>query len=75
MGRKRVKLSEQIRRAVADAPISRYAICKRIGFSQATMSRFMKGKAGLSMDVLDKVADVVGIDIAIRSEGKQPKGR
>jgi transcriptional regulator with XRE-family HTH domain len=72
---KRLKLSDQIRRAIADAPMSRYAICKAVGFSQATMSRFMKGKAGLSMDVLDSVAEVVGIDIASRPQNKMDKGR
>ena len=34
--------------------MSRYRICKMIGFSEATMSRFMKGKAGLSLQSIVK---------------------
>lgn len=76
MAKRRELLSDQIRRAIADAPISRYAICKQIDFSEATMSRFVKRKAGLSMEVLDKVADVLGLEIVVRGRAtQQDKGR
>ncbi len=66
MKRTRAKLSDQIRKAIADAPMSRYGICKAIGgYSEATMSRFMAGKAGLSLDVLDRIADVIGMNIQV----------
>ena len=70
---KRMKLSDQIRQANAQAPMTRYRICKQIGFSEATMSRFMSGRAGLSMDVLDRVADVVGMTITVKPQAR--KGR
>ena len=71
MAKRRELLSEQIRRAILAAPISRYAICKQINFSEATMSRFIKRKAGLSMEVLDKVADVLGLEIIVRGAAKK----
>lgn len=64
MGRKR--FSDEIREAVATAPMSRYEICKRIGFSESTMSRFMSGRSGISMDTLDKLAALLRLTITKR---------
>ena len=63
MTRTRVKLSDQVRRAVAGASLSRYRICKLAGIDQATFSRFMAGKVGLSLPTLDALADVLGLDV------------
>ncbi|MEX0641662.1 MAG: helix-turn-helix transcriptional regulator [Pirellulales bacterium] len=52
-----------MRRAIDAAPMSRYAICKAIGLNEATMSRFMAGEAGLSMKVLDRLADFLNLRI------------
>ncbi|MDQ3440577.1 MAG: helix-turn-helix domain-containing protein [Planctomycetota bacterium] len=35
--------------------MSRYRLCKLAGMSECTMSRFMAGKGGLSLDMLDKI--------------------
>jgi transcriptional regulator with XRE-family HTH domain len=55
------KLSDQVRRAVDDSSLSRYAICKAIGMDQSVMSRFMSGKGGLSMETLDALADLLNL--------------
>jgi len=73
MGKERVKLSDQIRRAIDGSGLSRYRICKELGFSQATMSRFMTGRGGLSMEVLDALADLLGLDIT-GGAGRRRKG-
>ena len=65
MGKQRIKLSEQIRRAVDASGQSRYRICKRLGIAESTMSRFMSGQGGLSMDNLDALADLLDLDIMI----------
>ena len=59
----RVKLSDQVRQAVGGSGLSRYRICKLAGIDQATFSRFMAGKAGLSLPTLDALADVLGLDV------------
>ena len=64
MGAKR--FSDQIRDAVNASGISRYAICKAMGFSQAAMSRFMSGQAGVSLEVLDKLAEVIGLEVTTK---------
>ena len=68
MGTKRVKLSEQIRRAVDESGMSRYAICKAIGMHESVMSRFMNGKGGLQQDSLDALADLLELDIVARGK-------
>ena len=65
MAKKREKLSDQVRRAVNDSGLSRYAICKALGLAQATMSRFMAGKGGLSMESLDALADLLDLNITV----------
>jgi transcriptional regulator with XRE-family HTH domain len=63
MGKGRVKLSDQIRRAVDASGLSRYRISKELGVAESTMSRFMSGQGGLSMDNLDALADLLDLDL------------
>ncbi len=64
MSKKRIKLSDQIRRAVNASGISRYRISKELGISESTMSRFMAGLGGLSMEYLDALADLLEMNLA-----------
>jgi transcriptional regulator with XRE-family HTH domain len=64
MAKPRVKLSDQVRRAVDASGLSRYRIAKDIGVAESTVSRFMAGKGGLSLANLDAMADLLGLDIA-----------
>ena len=72
MKRKRVRLSDQIRRAVDASGASRYRICKGIGLDQGTMSKFMAGHSGLSIATLDALADVLGLDVVARGPVNVP---
>jgi transcriptional regulator with XRE-family HTH domain len=60
---RRVKLSDQVRRAVDASGLSRYRISKELGVAESTMSRFMSGQGGLSLANLDALADLLGLDI------------
>jgi hypothetical protein len=68
---RRIKLSDQIRNAVANCGKSRYAISQATGISQATLSRFMAGERGLPMKTLDVLADYLGLDIIMTGKGRQ----
>lgn len=69
---KRLRLSDQIRRAVDTCGLSRYRICKEIGLDQGTMSKFMAGKCGLALETLDALADVLGLDVVARGPVRMP---
>ena len=63
MNKRRVKLSNQVRRAVDASGLSRYRISKVLRVAESTMSRFMSGQGGLSMDNLDALADLLDLDL------------
>jgi ribosome-binding protein aMBF1 (putative translation factor) len=64
------RFSDQIRDAVEASGMSRYRICAEIRISQSAMSRFMHRQGGLSMDVLDRLAELLGLRIvAERKDG------
>ena len=60
-----LKLSAEVRQAVDRSSLSRYEICKRLAFSESTMSRFMAGKSGLSMATLDRLAALLDLHIVV----------
>ena len=74
MGKRRVKLSDQIRQAVDASGLSRYRVCKELGIAESTMSRFMSGQGGLSMEYLDALADLLGLNIAAGEVRRPRKG-
>ncbi len=75
MSKRRLALSEQIRRAVDASGMSRYRICKELDLAESTMSRFMTGKGGLSMESIDAVADLLDLNITSLRRRRGSKGR
>jgi ribosome-binding protein aMBF1 (putative translation factor) len=73
MATKHEKLSDQIRRAIDDSGLTRYRICALIDLDKSVMSRFMAHKSGLSVEVLDRLGDLLKIKIV--SSVKAPKTR
>jgi predicted transcriptional regulator len=63
MAKQRGKLSDQIRQAVDDSGLSRYRIAKELGIVESAISKFMAGKGGLSMEVLDRLADLLDLNL------------
>ncbi len=56
---------QQIRQAVDASGESRYRICKELGLSESSMSRFMAG-GGLSFENLDKLAGYLRLEVRKR---------
>jgi transcriptional regulator with XRE-family HTH domain len=61
-----MKLSDQIRNAVAASSWSQYRIAKELGIAESTMSRFVNGKGGLSLDNIDRLAELLGLSIVTK---------
>ena len=54
---RRKKLSEEIRDLLLSSGKTQMSICQAIGVPQPNMSGFMTGRRGMSLDVLDRLAD------------------
>jgi ribosome-binding protein aMBF1 (putative translation factor) len=67
------KISDEIRDAVNASGMSRYSIAKNLEIVESTMSRFMSGKGGLSMDYIDRLAELLGIHILTRPAKEQAR--
>ncbi len=70
MSSKSRKLSDQIREAMARSGMTRYRISQLTGIDQATLSRFFHGTGGLAMDKLDRLGEVLGLDVVCRKPRK-----
>jgi transcriptional regulator with XRE-family HTH domain len=74
MGKKgRLKLSDEIRLRVDASGLSRYRISKELGIAESTMSRFMSGRGGLSMENLDALALLLDLRIAAGGRRRRKK--
>jgi transcriptional regulator with XRE-family HTH domain len=67
---KHKRFSDQIRDAITASKLSRYRICADIGLSQAAMSRFMNGKGGLSLETVDRLADLLKLRVVVETDRK-----
>jgi len=76
MKAKRTKMSDGFRRAIHASALTQAEICRAIGLDQAVLCRFMAGKSGLSVQNLDALADVLGLDLVARGPVRvSPPGR
>jgi plasmid maintenance system antidote protein VapI len=62
-------VSEQIRRAIVEAEVTRYRIAQDTGLDEATLCRFISGERGLSMMAIDRLAEYFGYKL-VKSKGK-----
>lgn len=63
MGKKHVKLIDQLRQAAGNASISQNALARASGIDKAALSRFVSGERGLAMENLNALADVLDLRI------------
>jgi transcriptional regulator with XRE-family HTH domain len=59
------KFSDQIRQAIRDADISQYRLSFLARVDPGHLSRFVNGKAGLSLDAIDRIAEVLKLRITV----------
>ena len=58
--------SETLRRAIVDCDASRYELAKRTGVAEATLSRFVRRKSGMSMEAIDALTEALGLELRPR---------
>jgi DNA-binding Xre family transcriptional regulator len=69
---RKVVVSEQLRKAVEQAPVSRYAISKATGIDQAVLSKFVRGeRKGISMETADALCDYLELTLVPKKPKKK----
>jgi DNA transposition AAA+ family ATPase len=76
MKTKQTSLTDQLRQLIEDAEITRYQLWQQTGIDQAVLSKFVNGKGGLSMESLDKIGELLNLQITTKpSPAKGRKGK
>lgn len=57
--------SEEIRDAINNSGKTHLKICQEIGLVQPAMSKFMTGRAGLPLAVIDRVAKLLDLHVTV----------
>jgi plasmid maintenance system antidote protein VapI len=57
---------DQLRYLITHSGITSYRIAKDCGIESASLSRFVNGKGGLSMENLDKLGKYLGLTITTK---------
>jgi len=70
---KKEPLSERLRRAIRQCGMSRYALSKQTGISEATLSRFVVGRRGLMIDHADLLVEALGLELVAKGGRKRAK--
>lgn len=64
------RLALAIRKAIERSTLARYEIAKQSGVEESSISRFMSGKRSLSLDSIERLAPVLGLEIIARRKKK-----
>jgi len=60
-------IDEQLRQAMKDSNLSRYAIAQQSGINQSVLSRFASGERGLTAETAERLAHSLGLRLALVS--------
>lgn len=66
---RRTSLSSQLRAAVQSSGMTRRQISDKLGVTEGLLSHFMAGRKGLSMPVIDRLAELLGHELTARNKG------
>ena len=74
MAKKRLKVSDQLRLAIEEAPMSRYRLSKLTGVDEGLLGKFARGeRAGLRLDTVDAICEALGLRLV--AEKQVPRKR
>ena len=60
----RIPFSDQLKKAIEEAELSRYRIAKNSGVAESTISQFMAGKRSMSLANIDAILEVLDLEIS-----------
>jgi transcriptional regulator with XRE-family HTH domain len=62
-------ITELIQKAISESGMSRYALSKKTGIAQSTLSRFMSGERGMSMLAIGALLEALDLEIRPKRKG------
>jgi transcriptional regulator with XRE-family HTH domain len=68
------KILEQIKKAIRESGVSRYAISKGTGIDQGQLSRLIHGRTTLGLEPAERLADFLGCEIIFRPKKGKKNG-
>jgi DNA transposition AAA+ family ATPase len=75
MAKRRTKtMTAQLRQAIDDSGLTRYAIAKATGIDESALSKFYNGQRGINTNTLDKLGECLGLRIVMDQKPAR-KGR
>ena len=66
---------EALLKAIRESGLSRYEISKRTGIEQATLSLFVRDRAGLTLGTIETLAGFLGLELRPGHKAKAMKRR
>ena len=61
----RPSVTMQLQQAIEASELTRYEICKLTGIEQSALSRFMAGERGLTTTSLDRLGELLDLEIVM----------
>lgn len=74
MGRKRIKLADAVRKAAKNYDGLRRTLCRAAKIDEAQFSHFMADSRGLSVAALERLAEVLNLELVTRPKRRR-KGK
>ena len=68
-----MSMDDEVRQAIRDCGLTRYAISKASGVTQGALARFMAGERGMALKTLDKIAPVIGVRLVVHRPRRAAK--
>ncbi|MGP0064162.1 MAG: helix-turn-helix domain-containing protein [Isosphaeraceae bacterium] len=66
-------IGERLRQSIQEGSLSQAELARGTGLSEGQISRFLSGERGLSLESIDKLLDVLELEIVIRPRRKARK--
>ena len=68
-------LSEQLRKLVADCPVSLCELSRQTGVNKAVLSKFVRGQSGMLLESLDKLGRYFSLRLVAEEKPRKQKAR
>jgi DNA-binding phage protein len=67
--------SDQVRQAIDQCGMTRYAIAKATGLTEGALSRFMSGERDMTLRTLERIAPLIGVRLVVHQPKRRRKGQ